>query len=125
MAEESRRDVPFDLAGFMESAFLMGIGVLEMTREKTQDLTHDLVERGRVSQSEAKKVADRIGEMANEQQEAMRTAVTKETDKVLKTSGVATREDLDSMRAEIAELKSMLAKAQGEAPESAEPTDEA
>jgi len=98
-----------DVASLVERAFLMGLGVLEITRERTKTLTDDLVERGQMSQSEAKKVADRISEMASEQQESARKTVDKETDRFLRASGVATREDVDALKAEIAELKAMIA----------------
>ncbi len=98
-----------DVAGMVERAFLMGLGVMEMTRERMTALTKDLVERGKMSESEAKKVADRIGEMASEQTESVRKVVDKESDRLLHATGVATKEDLEALRAEIAELKALIA----------------
>ena len=110
MADKTKKsDVP-DLAGLMENAFLMGIGVLEITKEKVTSLTDELVARGKMSDSEAKKVAERMGDIAGDQQDAIRKTVVKETDKVMKASGMATRDDVDSLKAEIAELKTMLGK---------------
>ena len=40
---------------------------MEMTREKTQGLATDLIDRGKMSQSDAKKVADKLGEIAEAQ----------------------------------------------------------
>lgn len=107
MAEETKKE--FDFAGMLENAFLMGIGVLEMTREKTNEFADELIERGKMSKSEAKGVADKISEVAEKQQDAMRSTVARETDRAMKTAGVATKADLADLRAEIAELKSMLA----------------
>jgi polyhydroxyalkanoate synthesis regulator phasin len=104
MAEERT-----DVAGLVERAFLMGIGVLDITRERVNALTNDMVERGKMSQSEAKRVTDRMSEMAAEQQEFIRKTVDTESDRFLKASGVATREDVSSLKAEIAELKAMIA----------------
>ena len=108
-----------DVAGLVERAFLMGLGVMEITRDKVKDLAKELEERGKVSESEAKKVADRISEMATEQQENMRKTVDKESDKLLHATGVATKEDLDALREEIAELKALIA---SRAPSDEEPT---
>ena len=108
MADEKKTDVPFDPAGIVEKAFLLGLGVLETTRDKTSELANDLIEKGRVSQGDAKKVADRISEIAEEQQDAMRKTVAKETEKAIKASGGVTREDYNTLQAEIAELKDML-----------------
>lgn len=109
MADDKKNDASLDPASLMEKAFLMGIGVLDITREKTEGFAAELIERGKVSQSDAKKVADRVTEMAGTQQEAVRRTVETETAKVMKTSGVATKGEVDELKAQIAELKSMLA----------------
>lgn len=102
-------DEKTDLAGLVERAFLMGLGVLEITKERVTSLSSDLVERGKMSESEAKKVADRISGMAAEQQEAVRKTVDTESDRFLRATGVATKEDVDALKAEIAELKALIA----------------
>jgi polyhydroxyalkanoate synthesis regulator phasin len=109
MSDEKKTDVPFDPAGIVEKAFLLGLGVLETTREKTGELANDLIEKGKVSQGDAKKVADKIGEMAEESQENLRKTVASETQKAIKASGGVTRADYESLQAEIAELKAMIA----------------
>jgi polyhydroxyalkanoate synthesis regulator phasin len=108
MSDEKKTDGSLDPAGMVEKAFLLGIGVLEMTKEKTQDFANELIEKGKVSQGDAKKVADKFTEMADEQQKTLRKTVAAETDKVLKTSGVATKAEMDDLKAQIAELKEML-----------------
>jgi polyhydroxyalkanoate synthesis regulator phasin len=108
MSDEKKTDGSVDPAGMVEKAFLLGIGVLEMTKEKTQDFANELIEKGKVSQGDAKKVADKFTEMADEQQKTLRKTVASETDKVLKTSGVATKAEMDELKAQIAELKEML-----------------
>lgn len=118
MSDEKKTESGFDPAGLLENAFLMGVGVFEMTREKTQGFATELIDRGKMSQSDAKKVADKLGEIAEEQQGTLRKTVAEETDKVLKTTGVATRDEIAELKAQIAELKAMIA---GGAPD--EPTE--
>ena len=108
MTAEKKREMPFDVAAAIENAFLLGIGVLETTRDRSTEVAEDLIERGRMSKSDAKKVADRIGEIAEEQQESIRSAVARETDKAIKETGVVTRRDLDELREQIAELKALV-----------------
>ncbi len=117
MADDKKNDASLDPASLMEKAFLMGIGVLDITREKTEGFAAELIERGKVSQSDAKKVADRVTEMAGTQQEAVRRTVETETAKVMKTSGVATKGEVDDLKAQIAELKAMLVSQGATAPE--------
>jgi polyhydroxyalkanoate synthesis regulator phasin len=109
MADEKKNDSAFDPAGIVEKAFLLGLGVLETTKEKTEELANDLIEKGKVSQGEAKKVGDKIGAIASEQQETFRKTVASETEKAIKASGGVTREDYEKLQAELAELKSMIA----------------
>ena len=98
-----------DVAGLVERAFLMGLGVMEMTRDRVSTMSKDLEERGKMSESEAKKVTDRISEMAAEQQESARKTVDQESDRFLRATGVATKEDVEGLRAEVAELKALIA----------------
>jgi polyhydroxyalkanoate synthesis regulator phasin len=109
MAEESKKSAPGDVAGLLEAAFMMGIGVMEVTKDKVSGLTDELIERGKMSQSDAKKVASRISEMANEQQEMLRKTVREQTEGALDTAGLATHEEIAALRAEVAELKAMIA----------------
>jgi polyhydroxyalkanoate synthesis regulator phasin len=109
MAEE--KHAPMDPAGVMESAIMMGIGLMEVTREKVGELTDELIERGRMSQSEAKRVAERVTEAAGRQQDTMRTTIAEETRKAMDAAGLVNRDEIEALRAEIAELKEALAAA--------------
>jgi polyhydroxyalkanoate synthesis regulator phasin len=124
MTDEKKTDSAFDPAGIVEKAFLLGLGVLETTKEKTGELANDLIAKGAVSQSDAKKVGDRIGEITQEQQETFRKTVASETNKAIKASGGVTREDYEKLQAEIAELKALLvAKTGGTPPAPASPAE--
>lgn len=125
MADDKKKDMPLDPAGLMENAFLMGIGVLDITREKAEGFAADLIERGKMSQSDAKKVADRVSEIAESQQEAVRKTVAAETEKVMRTSGMVTKGEVDDLKAQIAELKAMLVSQGATVPESAAVNDDA
>jgi len=116
MPDEKKSTTP-DEAGLVQNAFLLGVGVLEMTREKTQSFAAELIERGKMSQSEAKHVADQLGTIAEEQQDNLRKTVAAETEKAMKSGGVATKTEVSSLRDEIAELKAMVAQLKPDAPE--------
>lgn len=124
MSDDKKTDAPLDPTGYVEKAFLLGIGVLELTKEKTQDFANELIEKGKVSQGDAKKVADKFTSIASEQQETLRKTVATETDKVLKTSGVATKAEMADLKAQIAELKEMLADRHKPADPSGKPASE-
>ncbi len=109
MADETKRDTTPDVAGLLENVMLMGIGALEAAREKGSEISDDLLERGRTSKSDAKEVVGKFSEAAEKQQEVMRTTVARETDRAMKTAGVATKEDIEELRAEIGEIKRLIA----------------
>jgi polyhydroxyalkanoate synthesis regulator phasin len=113
MSDEKKPDATFDPAGIVEKAFLLGLGVLETTKEKTGELANDLIEKGKVSQGDAKKVADKITVIAEEQQETFRKTVATETAKAVKATGGVTREDYDKLQAELAEIKALLSEKSG------------
>jgi polyhydroxyalkanoate synthesis regulator phasin len=119
---KKKSDTGIDPAMIAQTAFLMGIGALEMTREKLSELTDEMIERGKMSKSEAKKVSDKFGAMAKEQQDVVRETVVKETDRVMKSTGMASKSDVDSLKAEIADLKAMLAAEKSGAPKPARTT---
>ncbi len=111
MNEKSKTDAMRDPAAMVENAFLMGIGVLELTRAKVTEFADELIERGKMSSSEAKQVSDRLGTIAEEQQAAVTKTVVAETNRVLKATGIATKKDVDALKTEIKELKAMIAAA--------------
>jgi polyhydroxyalkanoate synthesis regulator phasin len=107
---ESKHAPTYGPADIAENAFLMGLGVLELTRERAKEIADDLIARGKVTRADARKVADKLGAMAEEQQKTVSKMVAEQTAKVVQTAGVASKKDLDALRAEVAELKKLLAK---------------
>lgn len=115
-AEHRERPTPPDLVSLIEKAFLMGLGAAAVTRDKVNELADDLVERGRISQTDAKKMSDWITDRASEQQHAVTETVSRETERAMKTVGVATSKDIEDLRAQILELKTMIAEGRGGGP---------
>lgn len=107
------RNMAGEMAGLFESAFMLGLGVLGTTRDKVTEATDELIERGRMSKTDATKMADRVVEAAGEQQDALRRIVAEETRKALAAAGLATRAELDALRAELAELRAEVARSGG------------
>ncbi len=109
---------PSDIANLMERVFLMGIGAASITREKIEEFSDELVERGRISQGDAKKVADWMSEQAAKQANAVERTMRSESAVVVSQTGAATKKDIDGLQEQIVELKAMIASMRG----GAEPT---
>lgn len=104
---------PSEIAGLLEKVFLMGVGAASLTKEKFDDFTSELVERGKVSQGDAKQVTDWMSEQARTQAAAVEKNMTTQTEKAIQEAGVATKKDIETLQEQILELKAMLASSRG------------
>lgn len=104
---------PSDIADLLERVFLMGIGAASITKDRFDELTSEMVERGRVSQSEARKVADWMSETAHRQAAAVERNVGMESRDAVREAGVATKKDIEALQEQILEIKSMIASSRG------------
>jgi polyhydroxyalkanoate synthesis regulator phasin len=109
MADSEERN---DIGSLVEKVYLMGFGAAEMTRDKIVELAGDLEKRGRNSDSDVKEVTDKVSAKAAEQGKALGDAISKEVERASKTAGMATRADVDALKAELTEIKQMLARMQ-------------
>ncbi len=86
----------------------LGLGLASLTREKADELAQELVRRGQMSREEAREMVDRLLKQADQQREEMRRAVQQQLQRVMETAGVARREELEALRARVAELERRL-----------------
>lgn len=100
---------PFEL---WKKTFLIGLGATAATVEKFQEIANELVERGEMTQKEAKNFSEEIRNRAMKEKEQFDARIKETVDSYVKTAvkglGLATREDLETLRAE---LKAAKAKA--------------
>lgn len=113
MSDTKKPDMP-DPTTMIENAFLMGLGVLDITKEKVNEFTSELIERGRISREQARDLTERMTEAAEVEQGAVKRMVADETDRILREKGVATRDDITMLRAEVAELRELIMTTPGE-----------
>lgn len=111
--QQEQKESQDDAVSLAEKFFLAGIGAAEMTRVRFTELADELIKRGQASQSDARKMTDWMAERASEQQEAAAGAVSRESERAMRTFGVATSKDVEELRAQIADLKAMLAESRG------------
>ena len=81
----------FDL---IKKAMYTGLGLAFMTKEKVEELSKEIIEKGKLSETEGKEFIDELqkkSEEAKEKVEAQIESVVKET---LKKMSIATRDDL-------------------------------
>jgi polyhydroxyalkanoate synthesis regulator phasin len=83
----------------------IGASVLGMTRERAEAIVRDLVASGEVARGQATKVADWLVERGKAGTEELTELVRREIRQQVTALGLATKDDVARLEAQIAELK--------------------
>lgn len=98
---------PFEL---WKKAFLIGLGATAVTMERIQELVNELVERGEMSQKEAKTFAEDLKNRAMKEKEQFESKIKDSVDtyvkQAVKSMGLVTREEFDALKKDLASAKS-------------------
>ncbi|MEN6429606.1 MAG: hypothetical protein ABFC80_02005 [Coriobacteriales bacterium] len=95
--------------GLIEKAFLMGVGAALLAKDKAQELADELVKRGKLTREQTDSFVSRMVSRADEASKSVQTSVAKETEKVVETMGLASAKDVEEIREELTEIKSLIA----------------
>lgn len=94
-----------------KKAILVAVGATAVTVEKINSIVDELVDKGELSEGQAKSFKEEIKEKVHSEKEALENRVTSTTQrvisKVLKDIGVATRSDIEKLE------KKLTAKIEG------------
>ncbi len=85
------------MTSIFEKGFLVGMGLLSMTREKAQQVIEELSHEGEVQKSEMKQWVDQLSDRGEEERQALRKLIRDEVKKVLDEMGLATKEDIQKL----------------------------
>ncbi len=86
------------MTSIFEKGFLVGMGLLSMTREKAQQVIEELSHEGEVQKSDMKEWVDQLSNRGEEERQALRKLIRDEVKKVLDEMGLATKEDIQKLR---------------------------
>ena len=96
------------LNDFVNRTFLLGLGALTVTKEKAEEMTEMMVNKGEMSRDEAQKVANEFVEKGKKEREALQNTINSELNKVMGEANLAYKEDIARLEAKIDELKELL-----------------
>ena len=99
----------------------IGASVLGMTRERAESIVRDLVASGEVAKGQATKAADWLVERGRTGSEELAELVRREIRQQVTALGLATRDDIARLEAEIAELRANAAAAPAPPPPAPKP----
>ena len=94
----------------------IGASVLGMTRERAESIVRDLVASGEVAKGQATKAADWLVERGRTGSEEMAELVRREILQQVTALGLATKDDIARLEAEITELRANAAAAPAPSP---------
>lgn len=94
--------------GLIERAFLMGIGAAMLAKDRVQELADELVSRGKMTRDEAGTFVNRMYAEADEANRSMQSTWARQVEMVISGMGLASKKDVEEIRDELTEIKSML-----------------
>ena len=88
-----------------KKAVLAGIGVASLTMEKVEELSKDLIDKGKLSEQEGEKFLQEIQKRAEESREALKQQTDRLVESALDRMQLAKTSDLEKLQAEIEGLR--------------------
>lgn len=89
----------------IKKAALTGIGIASLTSEKIEELSKELIEKGKMSEQEGEKFIQEMLSRAEESREALRKQTESIVNKVLGQVQLAKADDITKLQDEIEKLR--------------------
>ena len=89
----------------IKKAVLTGMGVVSLTKEKIDEFSRELIEKGKLSEQEGEKFISEMWKRAEESKEAMKNQADKVVEATLNRMQLAKVSDLEKLQSEIASLR--------------------
>ncbi|MEA1965282.1 MAG: phasin family protein [Candidatus Aerophobetes bacterium] len=92
----------------LRDVFLVGLGVLSLTREKAEEIVEELTRLRGVTEKEKRTLLERLIKKGEEQKKEIDERIGERVEKVVSRLKVATKEDIERLEKKIEELKKKL-----------------
>jgi len=93
---------------FWQKAWFFGLGMLDATKEKVEDLVEEMIKRGEVSQQEKSEAIEQLTARARETQQAFFDRVRELISRVIAEMHLARAADLQTLEKRVAALEKEL-----------------
>lgn len=90
--------------------FLFGLGLAALTADKAKQLIDQAVKRGELSKEEGRTLWSTLAQRAEEEKRGLEGKINEQVRKALQNAGLATRTELEMLRARLDALESRLAR---------------
>ncbi|HAF71025.1 MAG: Uncharacterized protein XD60_0410 [Acetothermia bacterium 64_32] len=98
-------------------AILLGLGALELTREKVESFVDELVKRGEASAKEKTGLVDELLKAAEEEEKKAMEKISSALKGAISELGLATKEDLQGIERRLERIERRLAEEETDASE--------
>ncbi|WP_237049288.1 phasin family protein [Lentibacillus amyloliquefaciens] len=97
------------MSDFLKKGFLLGLGAAVTGKEKLDHKLQQMVEKNELTQEQARTVMRNFVDKGEMKTDEWNTKQFEQTKQMAKDLGLATKEDINELRARISELESQLA----------------
>jgi len=92
----------------IKNIFYLGAGAAFATKEKINEVKNELVEKGKLTQEEGRQFVDELLKKSEQAKEDLEKKVNEAVTEQLAKMNVATRDDVDTLRKQVEELRELL-----------------
>ncbi|SFA97666.1 Polyhydroxyalkanoate synthesis regulator phasin [Lentibacillus halodurans] len=96
------------MSDFLKKGFLLGLGAAVTGKEKLEKKLQEMVEKNELTQEQAKTVMHKFMDKGEMKTDEWHTKQFEQTQQMAKDLGLATKEDINELRARISELETQL-----------------
>ena len=96
------------MTDLIKKTLLAGVGLALKTWDEVEDLTKELVEKGKMTEKDGSKFLKDMQKRYEETQKKLEARVEKTVQEFLKKANVVTSDELKAVKKEIRELKKMI-----------------
>jgi polyhydroxyalkanoate synthesis regulator phasin len=84
---------------------LTGLGLAVLTKEKVEELAHELAEKGKLTEKEGKELVDSLRTRSEEARKELEAKIRGTVEEAIKKLNLATKRDIEDLAARIEELR--------------------
>ncbi len=99
----------------LKKTLLAGVGAAALTREKVEGLVDELVKKGEIASKEGPKLVKDLLQESQKAKKELEERVEEATQKALKKLRLATRAEVEELKAKLEELEGKIGKTEGKA----------
>ena len=85
------------MSDLFKKAMYMGVGMAELTREKLEEFSREMIEKGELSEKEGRRLVDEMLRKSEEARKSLEKKVDATVEKALGRINIATRDDLENL----------------------------